>query len=57
MISVEEQIVKIQKRKTSMFVTIPKEYTSKIKNSTHLKVRENDYGNLEYEVMEKKEVE
>lgn len=60
--SVEEEILKIQHRKHSMFVTIPKKYASKIKNATHLKSWENERGNLEYEVLEyeireKKEVE
>lgn len=57
----EEEVLKIQKRKTSMFVTIPKIYAAKIKNATHLKSWENERGNLEYEVLEyeirEKEVE
>lgn len=49
----QEQIMKIQRRKVSAFVTIPIEYAAKIKNATHLKSWENERGNLEYEVMKK----
>ena len=54
----EEQIMKIQRRNITAFVTIPKEYAEKIKNVTHMIVRENDMGRLEYEpVRNNKEVE
>ena len=52
----EEQIVKIQRRKVSAFVTIPIEYVEKLKDVTHMRVWENDKGNLEYQAV-KKEVE
>lgn len=52
----EEQIMKIQRRKVSAFVTIPIEYVDKMKNSTHMTVWENDKGNLEYQPI-KQEVE
>ena len=51
----KEQIMKIQRRKHSVFVTIPNQYVDKIKNSTHMMVRENDFGNLEYKPIEKQE--
>lgn len=44
-----EQIVKIQRRKIAVFVTIPSEYAIKIKDVKHMKVTENDSGSLEYE--------
>lgn len=53
----KEQIMKIQRRKVSAFVTIPIEYVDKIRNTTHMKVWENERGNLEYEIVEKKEEE
>lgn len=46
-----EHFVKIQHRKISAFVTIPIEYKDKIKDVTHMKVTENDFGNLEYEAV------
>jgi len=45
----QEQIVKIQRRKIAVFVTIPSEYAKKIENVKHMKVTENNNGNLEYE--------
>lgn len=44
-----EQIVKIQRRNCTAFVTLPSEYAEKIAKVTHMQVWENDKGNLEYE--------
>ena len=52
-----ENIVKVQRRNITSFVTIPKKYADKMNDSTHMKVRENDCGNLEYEPIKKKEVD
>jgi len=46
-----EQIVKIQRRKIAVFVTIPADYAIKIKDVKHMRVTENDSGNLEYQPM------
>lgn len=46
-----EQIVKVQRRKIAVFVTIPAEYAKKIENVKHMKVTENNKGNLEYEAI------
>lgn len=55
----QEIIMKIQRRKIATFVTIPKKYAEKIKDVTHMSVRENDMGRLEYEPVRnnKEEVE
>ena len=47
------EIVKIQRRKDekhteSLFLTIPIEYSERLKNITHMKVTVNSQGHLEY---------
>ena len=51
----KETIMKIQRRNITAFVTIPKEYAEKLRNVTHMRVWENDFGNLEYSPIKKEE--
>lgn len=45
------EIMKIQRTSRSVFVTIPANYAKKIKNVVHMRVFENEKGNLEYEAV------
>jgi len=45
------EIVKIQRTRKAVFVTIPVNYAKKMNDVTHLKVFENEKGNLEYEIV------
>lgn len=46
-----DQIVKIQRRKIAVFVTVPSEHAKKIESSTHMRVTINKDGNLVYEAI------
>lgn len=41
-------IVKIQRRRNAVFITVPVEYAKKIQDNLYMSVEENEKGNLEY---------
>ena len=45
------EIIKIQRSSRSVFVTVPAKYAKNIENVVHMRVFENEKGNLEYEAV------